>query len=275
MIIPSIPSAPAQSERPVPLSIDFLVAKSEDASKDLPKSVGRPRTAEPSTAGSPRDQIITAATRLFAHKGYALTNMSDIARAAGMRQSSLYYWFRKKELILQATLTLNRASLDFIDQLESDEGSTSLKLYRVLRFDTKQLCLAPWDFNEIERLAQAQQSEFVDFWRDYETLFQYVHSLVEAGLDEKQFSIYGDTSTAATNLLCIGEGIQKRFRYHDGHEPSSRNPFTYPRQLADECAEDVATIALRSILSDTSELAEIQREASKYADPCDAYSDTD
>ncbi|MFG1934058.1 TetR/AcrR family transcriptional regulator [Mycobacterium sp. NPDC048908] len=106
--------------------------------------IGRPRnnTASAQTS-SPRTDIVNAATKLFSEKGYAQTTMSDIARASGLQQSSLYYWFRNKEQLLQEALMVNRAPLKFIAEVGAGSGSPAVKLYRLLRFDTMQLALSP------------------------------------------------------------------------------------------------------------------------------------
>ena len=71
---------------------------------------GRSR-ARPATRSS------RAATSLFAEQGFAKTTMAQIAEAAGLRQSSLYYYFRRKELILDATFTVNRAPIEFLKRI--------------------------------------------------------------------------------------------------------------------------------------------------------------
>ena len=77
--------------------------------------VGRPRANPRPIEGSARDEVIAVATRLFSEQGFAQTTMAQIAEAAGLRQSSLYYYFRRKELILEATFSVNRAPLDFLE----------------------------------------------------------------------------------------------------------------------------------------------------------------
>ena len=37
----------------------------------------------------------------------------------------------------------------------------------LLRFDTMQLAMSPIDFNEIQRIAHDQRTEFHQFWTDY------------------------------------------------------------------------------------------------------------
>jgi AcrR family transcriptional regulator len=69
------------------------------------RAIGRPRNdADAAPSESPRAGIVNAATKLFSEKGYAQTTMSDIARASGLQQSSLYYWFRNKEQLLGEAL---------------------------------------------------------------------------------------------------------------------------------------------------------------------------
>src|SRR6478736_5554409 len=146
-------------------------------------AIGRPRNntanrVESARAVKPRADIVGAATKLFSEKGYAQTTMSDIARASGLQQSSLYYWFRNKEQLLQETLLVNRAPLKFIAEVGAGSGSPAVKLYRLLRFDTMQLALSPIDFNEIQRIAHDQRAEFHQFWTDYERLKHWVVDLI-------------------------------------------------------------------------------------------------
>lgn len=46
-------------------------------------------------------RILQAATELFVEKGYAETNMSDIAARAGINRPSLHYYFRTKDRLFQ------------------------------------------------------------------------------------------------------------------------------------------------------------------------------
>jgi AcrR family transcriptional regulator len=51
-----------------------------------------------------RAQILAAARRLFAERGYFSCRMSDIAREAGMSTGNVYWYFSSKEEVLKAVL---------------------------------------------------------------------------------------------------------------------------------------------------------------------------
>ncbi|MBJ7338885.1 TetR/AcrR family transcriptional regulator [Mycolicibacterium sp.] len=206
---------------------------------------------------SPRAEIIDAATKLFSDNGYAQTTMSDIARAAGLQQSSLYYWFRNKEQLLQETLLFNRAPLTFIAEVGAGSGSPALKLYRLLRFDTMQLAMSSMDFNEIQRIAHAQRTEYHQFWTDYERLKQWVVDLIGAAIREGKF-IDCDTEETAALLLNFDEGAQKQTRLYT--EAGDRV------EDAIRVGEQVAIIAVRGLLKRPSDIARISAQAAAFDD---------
>lgn len=175
-----------------------------------PSSAGRPRLSGAPT-GSPRQDIIREATALFVAKGYAETTMSEIARSAGLRQSSLYYWFARKEHILQALLEENRSSLEMAKALEARPGPAAPRLYAVLYADAMQLCSAPLDFYEFERVARAQPQNFGAFFDDYACLHRMTASIVRQGFASGEFRI-GDPEEAATAALGLNEGLQRHYR---------------------------------------------------------------
>jgi AcrR family transcriptional regulator len=213
--------------------------------------------ADEAPTDSPRARIINAATKLFSEKGYAQTTMSDIARACGLQQSSLYYWFRNKEGLLQETLLVNRAPLQFIAEVGAGSGSPAVKLYRLLRFDTLQLALSPIDFNEIQRIAHDQRAEFEQFWTDYERLKQWVADLIAAAMSEGKF-IHCDKDETAGLLLNFDEGAQKRTRLHadEGDRVDE----------AIRVAEQVAVIAVRGLLKRPSDISRVSAQAAQFGD---------
>lgn len=203
------------------------------------------------------------ATRLFMAKGYAQTTMRDIAREAGLRQSSLYYYFNRKELILEASIAVNTAPRDFLRRI--DEGSPGLRLYRFVHFDTRQLCLSPWDVNEVERLANRHPGLFTSLWQTRKELHDQVVTLLREGMDAGQF-LPGDATLTTLGLTSFNEGVQNWFRSRDQHRVGGDSPFVYPSYSVAEVADLVATAALRLVLADPSELEAIKREAARFID---------
>ena len=60
------------------------------------------------------DQVLDAAKKLFAMKGYGATKIDDIAHEAGLSKGSIYRYFTSKEDIFEALI--NRAVTPYTDQ---------------------------------------------------------------------------------------------------------------------------------------------------------------
>jgi TetR/AcrR family transcriptional regulator len=56
-----------------------------------------PPNSTPAPDGAVRERLLTAATGLFARKGYAATTTREIVAAAGVTKPVLYYYFKNKE----------------------------------------------------------------------------------------------------------------------------------------------------------------------------------
>jgi TetR/AcrR family transcriptional regulator len=227
--------------------------------------VGRPRADPRPIEGSARDEIVVVATRLFGEQGFAKTTMAEIARAAGLRQSSLYYYFRRKELILEATFTVNRAPLEFLKRIAAEPGPPPLQLYRVVRFDAVQLCRAPCDVNEVWRISLVQPEAFADFWADRRELHRRVERLVRGGIDEGSF-LEVDPRLEALSLLSANEGSQNWYRQRDERRLDGRRSGSPPRYSAIGVGEHMATTALRSLLRRPAQLPGLRREAATLDD---------
>ncbi|MHA7286616.1 TetR/AcrR family transcriptional regulator [Arthrobacter sp. MDT3-44] len=214
---------------------------------------GRPRLSG-ATGASPRNDIIREATALFVAKGYAETTMSEIARSSGLRQSSLYYWFSRKEHILQALLEENRGSLELARRLEPSAGSASARLYAVLAADTIQLCSSPLDFYEFERVARAQPQNFGAFFDDYAELHALTASIIRQGVEQGGLRDV-DPIPAATAALALNEGLQRHYR-----QPLPGATETYSMEGIAGLSADTS---LRSMLASPATLPDIRREAAR------------
>src|SRR5437762_6504839 len=79
------------------------------------------------------DEIIDAAARVFAERGYHGTSTQAIADLLGMRQASLYYYFPSKEAALE--LVCQRGVDGFVESAEAivaGDGTPLDKLARLI-----------------------------------------------------------------------------------------------------------------------------------------------
>lgn len=222
---------------------------------------GRPRADGRPLAGEPREEIVAVASRLFADRGVSATTMSEIARRAGLRQSSVYYYFRDKEAILEQILgSVNRAILDHLDRVNADGGPAALRLYRLIRHDARQICAFPYDINEIYRLSTLQEERFEGFWTERKELNELVEALLREGIEAGEL-VSVDPRLTALVLLSNDEGTQNWLR-----------PVGAQRQLGDEHYDPeaigtaMADLALGALLVDRRRLGGLRR-AARERDP--------
>lgn len=57
------------------------------------------------------DELVNAARRLFAEKGFAATSIEEIVRAAGVTKGALYHHFKRKEDVFEAVLQREQETL--------------------------------------------------------------------------------------------------------------------------------------------------------------------
>ena len=230
----------------------------EAASAGKKRRVGRPR-ATPSTGDQPpRDEILGVAARLFAERGVTEVTMSEIAARAGLRQASLYYWFKRKEEILAEIVEqVNRVPLDFVLKLEEEAGDPAVQLWRLVRFDVEALCRFPFDINEVHRLSRRAPDAFEVYWRERQQLNDAVERLIARGVASGVFREV-DPRLAALLVLSADEGVQNWYRPIDGKRLQGRPDGDYS---VDEIGVYLADLTLRGLLADTASLARLRSAA--------------
>jgi TetR/AcrR family transcriptional regulator len=213
-----------------------------------------------------RDDIITTAARLFADKGYASITMTQIARACGLRQSSLYYWFGDKEAIVRELLALNRLTMDFIATRVADAAeSPAVRLLRLLMFDLGQLCRAPVDITEIDALAERQPEGFPEYWADMQVLHGELAAIVTAGIERGEFTPC-DPELAALRMCAAEHGVAHRCRFSAVHSPDGPSPFRHPGPRRSDLVSETAQWLVRALLADPATLPAVVAAAGQHAD---------
>jgi TetR/AcrR family transcriptional regulator len=237
------------------------------------RRVGRPRARADASAassgespypGGARAEIVAVASRLFAEKGVGETTMAEIADGAGLQQSSLYYYFRSRDAILQEILgSVNRVPLEFVDRLKREGGPAAVRLYRLIRFDVAALARFPFDINEVHRLAGRQPESFSVYWEERQHLNDEVEHLVAEGVAAGEFLLVDPRLTALT-LLANDEGVQhwnRGRRRLDNRAAADLGAYS-PAEIGTFLAD----LALRGLLARPSRLESVRRGARRFED---------
>ena len=162
-----------------------------------------------------RAHILEVAMELFSQKGYAGTSMSAIARKVGIDQSTMYYWFKSKEHLLDEVVKLHGKTVEYAQLVSGMEGSCSARLYALVYHDVLNLCLLPVDFYELETAAAKDRSRFGGFIDNYHGLAAIIRALVESGIEGGEFE-HPDPWSCTFNIMVCDEGLQHR--YHQGKQ---------------------------------------------------------
>jgi TetR/AcrR family fatty acid metabolism transcriptional regulator len=134
-------------------------------------------------------QIIEAAIRIFARRGYYNSRVSDIAREAGMAAGTIYLYFKTKDDIL---VTLFREKMaHFVGALRksiADEPGAVAKLRRLVRMHFEMLEDNP-DLAEVVQVELRQGHKFFRGASAHEisSYFALIGSLLEEGVAQGQF----------------------------------------------------------------------------------------
>lgn len=198
------------------------------------KKRGRPRK-NGSKSINQREEISAAALDLFTTKGYAATSMSAIARAAGLDQSSLYYWFKNKEAILRSLVESNRVSLELAGTIGPLPGNKAEQLYAVLYADALMLASIPFDYYLFEQASESQPESFEQFNRNYLDLLNWVERIITEGVKDGVLQTE-DPYTEAVLALASNEGLQHRIHSAGPTKHSKTNTDIQPEIAADASA---------------------------------------
>lgn len=125
------------------------------------RKVGRPRAvARPRTGLTPREEVLAAAAELFTGQGYAATTTREIAERAGIRQASIYHYFKGKEEILASLLESTvHPSLEAARTLMDAPAPAEARLWALCHRDVRLLCSGPHNLGVLYLLPEAGRFE--------------------------------------------------------------------------------------------------------------------
>ena len=134
-------------------------------------------------------QIIHAAVRVFARKGYYNSRVADIAREAGIGAGTIYLYFKTKDDIL---VTLFREKMaEFVDALRkaiAGERNAACKVRRLVSLHFRMLEENP-DLAEVVQVELRQGHKFFRGASGQEigAYFALIGSVLEEGVAEGRF----------------------------------------------------------------------------------------
>jgi len=140
--------------------------------------------------GTVRQRLLTAATDLFARKGYAATTVREIVASAGVTKPVLYYYFRNKEGIYLELMGDAFANLDhLVDSARGDQGSVR---ERLLRLCDRAFSLILENIETVRVMyaiyyGPHQGAPFFDFDAYHLKFQEAIRQLVEEGIRKREF----------------------------------------------------------------------------------------
>lgn len=184
-----------------------------------------------------RQRLLSAAAQEFAQKGYQLTKVSDIVKAAGLTQAAFYLYFPSKETIFiemieefrEQILSLAKNASDMTHSpQESAAGEIREKLKEVFRF----LHSSP----ELTKVAWFEAPDAYDFKQTISTtLAQTIRKNQEFGHMSKALA----ADVVAASIVGTIEGLTRLFYQETGREP-------------EQLAEQMADLLLYGVLAGAS-----------------------
>jgi len=162
-----------------------------------------------------RTELVKAARKAFAARGFSKTTMDDIARAAGKAKSTLYYYFESKKDAFQAVVDLEGESLKAVlMEIVSDPQ-------RSARQKIEDYILTRWlGFEELGNDYQTMRREFLEnyefvqkYRRQYDEVeMQLIGDILNQGVENKEFSIaYKDVEMVSLTIVLSMKALEIPF----------------------------------------------------------------
>lgn len=167
-----------------------------------------------------RDQISAAALALFDERGYHATGMEDIAKAVGMRASSLYNHFHsKQEVLADISITamedMLRANAAALAGIAGPRERLAETMHTHIVYHTTQAMRVRVLTAHISSLEEPSHSIVLQARRDYVARWMAV---VNEGVTEGIFSA-PDVKIACWALIDMGLGVANWYSPEGAYSP--------------------------------------------------------
>jgi TetR/AcrR family transcriptional regulator, cholesterol catabolism regulator len=166
------------------------------------------------TARNTREDVVRAAGRLFADRGYHGTSMRDLGRELGLLGSSLYsHVSSKQDLLVEVVEEGARLFEQSAEKALATEGTAADRLDALIAGHVAvvidNIDVARTFLNEARMLDSAQRARIVDARDHYEEAFR---SVIREGIEDGSFSKDTDPKTASIFILSILNALERWYQ---------------------------------------------------------------
>jgi len=170
-----------------------------------PARVGRPRASGRIPNIDSEEDILRAAAKLFAERGFAGTSTRQIANVAGLRQSAIFHWFPTKEAILDRLFSRGwDRSLEYFERISNGNISGAVKLCLCVTYDARLVAGAEPYIQVMIVPPELRQPKFKRLLLKRQRLIAYLEDFIRRGIDEGDFRKV-EPNAAAHMVLAIDE----------------------------------------------------------------------
>lgn len=218
------------------------------------RRVGRPRANGGEPTASPREDVLQAAGRLFAERGFLGTSTAQIAAAAGLRQSAIFHWFKSKESILETLFAQGwDRSLDYFARVAETQVTGAVKFCLCLTYDARLVAGSEPHIQLMIVPPELRQPRFKRLLRKRQRLIAYLEEFITQAMSDGDFR-HNDPQQTARMVLAVDEVVLDVAR-----APGSRSPKSH--------AEAVLDFALHALVSDRERIPAILHAVAAQAVP--------
>jgi len=216
--------------------------------KNGSRPVGRPRAD-----GRPpvqKEDILRAASQLFAKQGYAGTSVRMIASALKIHPASVFHHFPAKEMIVQSIVeTIISRTFGIYNEIRALPLSPAATLYETIWIDSFVTRDNAAELSSTFFIPEKQSGTLANIRNSTEMIIDHYTGLIDAGIKSGDF-IDADSRTVADAIYSACESIVT-------HSLDRQAP-------PDVQATNIASLFVRGILRDPKRLPKIQEEAASF-----------
>ena len=192
-----------------------------------------------------REQIMLAASNLFAAQGYHGTTTREIADAVGIQQPSLFHHFESKAAIMEALLDEDLGTtVTDRERLARSGEPAGVRLYRYVLREVRHIVSSPYNVAGIYSEEVRTGAELAPWYARRRRLHRAIDRIVRDGKRSGEFI---ETPTVLVRAQILGTLERALTGYSAGKA-------AFGPTLGDR----LAALLVRSILTDTAYLTEIR-----------------